>query len=535
MVLETVNGPVPNPWLADPLYAITHFDSSQSDSTPYGPPRSNVAASIDPTKQPIAYGGPINIITLASTSPDYMWQVGTDRISYVKKSGGVWETQAVCQALADEFPKVFPPIPDATLQAFGKSYAVGMDPTSMDNYMKSLFGDNYADRFGNGSYVLVDKDNVLYAAYGDSTVGFTLSAFALVDPNDPSAGIATRYKLQNVVPAIEGNSPPPPAGTRLCGLSMTYDRHIIITFSNGVGVIDYKLDPATKCFYRFADTEFVSNSIAVDENGGIYVASNTIMRKLVWTGTTLSADGKYGAWSCAYTNSGNQMPPIIKFGNGTGSTPTLMGFGDDPDKLVVITDGAPQMNLVAFWRNEIPKGLQRIAGQIPVTCGFTPPLPTWIQSEQSVVVYGYGAFVVNNIPQTVSPEMQNANRFVQVALMGPAYPSAYGAQRFEWYPASHKWASIWARPDVSSTSMVPIHSEWGTLGLSGNMALINGYMPGKGWEVLGLDWDTGKTVHETIFGDANLGNGAYAILQYLENEDLVFNSICGPFRVHYGS
>ena len=33
-----VNGPVANPYLASPLYAITHFDPSQTDSTPYGPP-----------------------------------------------------------------------------------------------------------------------------------------------------------------------------------------------------------------------------------------------------------------------------------------------------------------------------------------------------------------------------------------------------------------------------------------------------------------------------------------------------------------
>ena len=66
-----VNGPVTNPYLASSLYAITHFDSSQSDSTPYGPPRGKF--TVDPTKEPIVYGGPINIITLASTNKNYMW------------------------------------------------------------------------------------------------------------------------------------------------------------------------------------------------------------------------------------------------------------------------------------------------------------------------------------------------------------------------------------------------------------------------------------------------------------------------------
>ncbi len=61
---EVTSGPVPNSYLASPLYAITHFDSSQSDTTPYGPPPGFF--TVDPATYPISYGGPINIITLAS-------------------------------------------------------------------------------------------------------------------------------------------------------------------------------------------------------------------------------------------------------------------------------------------------------------------------------------------------------------------------------------------------------------------------------------------------------------------------------------
>jgi len=65
------------------------------------------------------------------------------------------------------------------------------------------------------------------------------------------------------------------------------------------------------------------------------------------------------------------------------------------------------------------------------------------------------------------------------------------------------------------------------------MALINGYRSPDGWEVLGFDWDLGETVHQTIFGDVNFGNGAYAILQFADNEGLIFNSIAGPIRIDY--
>ena len=531
---KTVNGPTPNPYLASSLYAITHFDSSQSDSTPYGPPRGTF--TVDPTTQPIVYGGPENIMTLASTKPNYMWQVGTDRVSFVSKNAGRWVPVATYQALAEAAENssdYFPPIPDADLGAFGELSAVGMNATDMDGYLQGLFGANYGERDGNGAYSLVDKDNVLYANYLD-----TLYGFALINPARPSDGITVRYKLQGVIETFEENPPVNPrAPLRLFGLSLTYDGHLIVTLSNGVGILDRDLNPASKSFYRFSDAEYVSNSIAVDEGNGIYVATGwsgmpgttpiSVMRKLVWTGASISGSESDGAWSRPYENSGATLPPIIKWGVGTGSTPTLMGFGDDLDKLVVITDGAKQMKLVAFWRNQIPDGFtQRVAGQVPVTCGFDP-LPTWIQSEQSVVVYGYGAFVVNNIPETVSPD-SIPNRLVGVSLLGPAYPTSLGAERFQWNASTHTWSSVWARSDVSSTSMIPVHSE------SGNMALINGW-GANGWEVLGLDWDTGATIHQTIFGQSNFGNGAYAVLQYLDNQDLLFNSIVGPFRVHYGS
>lgn len=41
-------------------------------------------------------------------------------------------------------------------------------------------------------------------------------------------------------------------------------------------------------------------------------------------------------------------------------------------------------------------------------------------------------------------------------------------------------------------------------------------------------------VHRTIFGQSNLGNGAYALIQYLPGGDLIFNSIGGPLRVPLG-
>jgi hypothetical protein len=217
----------------------------------------------------------------------------------------------------------------------------------------------------------------------------------------------------------------------------------------------------------------------------------------------------------------------VKFGKGTGSTPTLMGFDDDEDKLVVITDGSDHMKIVAFWRDKIPAGFRqqhgtksrRIAGQMEITCGLNPK-PDFIQSEQSVVVNGYGAFVVNNIRPR-----GHRDKLVDVVAGGPVFAPPSGCERLEWNPKQRKWESVWTRSDVVGTSMVPAMST------VANIVFMNGYTKRDGWEVTGLDWNTGKTVHRTIFGHDNLGNGAYALIQFLPNGDMAFNSIGGTTRV----
>ena len=251
------------------------------------------------------------------------------------------------------------------------------------------------------------------------------------------------------------------------------------------------------------------------------------MRKVVWTGTKLSTDTKDGAWSSLYDT--GIEPPTVKVGKGTGSTPTLMGFGNDEDKLVVITDGANRMNLVAFWRDNIPANFKqkpgtksnRIADQIKVTAGL-PESTEFIQTEQSVVVKDYGAFVVNNIGQP-GPK----DKLAGVIALGPVTTPPVGAERFEWDTKTDSWKSVWTRNDVSSTSMVPAVST------KSNIVFVNGYSAKAGWEVTGMDWSTGKTVHRTIFGYNNYGNGAYAIIQFFPNGDMLFNSIAGPFRIKY--
>jgi hypothetical protein len=68
-----------------------------------------------------------------------------------------------------------------------------------------------------------------------------------------------------------------------------------------------------------------------------------------------------------------------------------MGFAEE-DRFVVITDGQDLMNVVLFWRDEIPSDGETLAGSphrriarmLPADMG--DEMLTEIQSEQSVVV-----------------------------------------------------------------------------------------------------------------------------------------------------
>ena len=94
-----------------------------------------------------------------------------------------------------------------------------------------------------------------------------------------------------------------------------------------------------------------------------------------------------------------------------------------------------------------------------------------------------------------------------------------------WNTKENKWETKWTRADVSSPSMIPAVST------SSEMVFVSGWNDATGWEVTGLDWRTGTTRHRTILGKDNRANGAYAIIQFFDYGDLLYNSVSGPFRV----
>lgn len=238
-----------------------------------------------------------------------------------------------------------------------------------------------------------------------------------------------------------------------------------------------------------ASASWVRNSIAVDDQGGIYAVSLNEMHKVVWDGIKLSNSPADGAWSAPYSNSA---------GKGSGATPALMGYCDD--RFVVITDGDEQMNVVLFWRDGVPQGWEQIegalspqiAGQELVTMG--DPKLTAIQSEQGVVVGGYGALVVNNESPTIPDgyPAKAARLLVSYSGADPAF-APHGMQKFAWDPVARVFESAWINQQASSANAVPLVS------LGSNTLYTVGGREGK-WALEGLDWTTGESVLTWITG-----------------------------------
>ena len=238
------------------------------------------------------------------------------------------------------------------------------------------------------------------------------------------------------------------------------------------------------------DLEQVSNSIAADEHGGIYVVTSKAQHKLRWDGHRLTR-----VWRAEYATGGVQGG--ARLGAGSGSTPTLMGTAPHDDKFVVITDGRPLMRLVLMWRDRIPAdwrrirpgASRRIACEVPVRFGDRSREQA--VSEQSVLVRGNAAVVVDNthaldpayaaLPEQARPYTVLAD---QVDANAP-----HGIERVDWQPRRRACTVRWANPDVSMPNGIP------TMSVASGLVYDVGQHDGV-WGLSGVDFRTGK---ETLF------------------------------------
>jgi hypothetical protein len=339
-----------------------------------------------------------------------------------------------------------------------------------------------------GAYNLLDRDDHFFVGRARS-----LEVFG-DDPAAPRSPIERLATLALPDAALCGPD------DKLVGITMTYDGHVAFASERGaVGVVPRRIDRLTaehvrtlqlngdRCDRPSEELEIVSNSIAADEDGGIYVVTSTTMHRVQWDGRRLRS-----AWRTAYeTGKGGG----VRLGDGSGSTPDVMGTGRDRDRFVVITDGRALMHLVLLWRDAIPRGWEpiapgkdrRIACEVPVT--FGDPAAATSSSEQSVLTTGYASVVVNNTlaNEAALAALPAAQRQIAAALAGQDPVNApYGLERIDWDPATRTCRSVWANPDVSIPNAIP------TLSTASSLVYGQGQRGGL-WGLEGLDLATGRS------------------------------------------
>ncbi|RYH53003.1 MAG: hypothetical protein EON54_14085 [Alcaligenaceae bacterium] len=227
--------------------------------------------------------------------------------------------------------------------------------------------------------------------------------------------------------------------TYIVGITMTYDGNIMVAAHGALFLVDRDLN--FKAIYPLTG-EDVENSICTDEQG-VYVVTSKRMLKVVWTGSKLSIDEADGGWQSEYNTMTRQQATAagaLTISGGSGTTPTLMGFGNDPDKLVVISDADPSgAQVVAVWRDKIPPGFKqkpgtrsaRIADQIRTDISK-------VTIEPSAAVLGYGVVVLNgSYPKPLADIWGNA------FTSGISRPAPFGVQKFNWNTQTKSFEKAW--------------------------------------------------------------------------------------------
>ena len=515
------NLPARNPWVAHSPYAISHHNSAQTDVTEVNGPSVGGRLGLDEVK---------TVPVVWCSAPLYK-TIGNETVVIASTPMGLIKVLAT----GEDFELISNvPYPNREdVHAHATDAVILEVMTDIDEKRRKkqdwrlLFNSwllyykfNINMRtMPSGAYAVIDKEGYHYTFYDMQHLVKSFDNNAAKEPLVP-----VRYA--NIVSQL----PPEDAAgiDRILGINLTYDGHIVAAATGAVIVTDRELNVLD---YQLFPGEWMENSIAVDKEGGIYAVTSVNMHKLVWTGAELSRSALDGAWSSPY----DVMPEgeAMKLGaasHGSGTTPSLLGFGDDEDKLVVIADGKEtNAQIVAFWRDEIPADFKqkpgtqsrRIADQIPFTLSKTTV-------EASPVIYGNGVLVVNGTypePGPISLDLIS-NAF----LAGTTRKAPLGIQKYEWLPHENRFVESWSIADVDNT-------DWMPPAVSAANGLV--YIANRRndtYEYFAADWETGEKKATWLFpNDSVLWNNWGGITVFLPDGDFLLGGFFALKRYDTGA
>eukprot|EP00914_Ancora_sagittata_P009562 GHVO01018237.1.p1 GENE.GHVO01018237.1~~GHVO01018237.1.p1 ORF type:complete len:420 (+),score=101.20 GHVO01018237.1:213-1472(+) len=387
--------------------------------------------------------------------------------------------------------------------------------------LTEIFTDMY-----HGAYSVLGKDDIFYTASGNRIEAY-------YDPQ----GTETIVKMPEEMVLPDGRTPKQDVIRALC---MTWDGHLIFVTAGGrvgavksdhldtpIDIIDLglPLEPPLNAPDASGAPLEISNNIACDEDGGVYIVAPSHVHKVQWSQQSQSLSI---LWSTPYLS--DEISTGVRLGQGSGSTPSLMG-DSDTGRYVVITDGRALMHVVVMDGDT-----GEYIDDHPVT--FGDPLAVATASEQSVLVLDWKFAVVNNTPKTSSGNALFGYESVPQALTGgdgdspiaKAWPvltgqAPQGIEQFEYNPLTRKIRRSWVNSEVSIPNGIPTVSAASNLIYGVGRRKVGGVYRRFGptrssWTIEALDWLTGASRFYYGVGSSILRNSIYAATQIGNREVL---------------
>jgi hypothetical protein len=514
---KTVNMPEVNPYLHNSHNPISHENPAQTDAVNIASGSKGRTLGVNDAKV---------LYTDIETSHHVIKNIGDKRVAYFSGAGVSISKVDVTGENFELIHRTMLPGHEAeekTLTPGIKALLKKVDTAqaALDEKAILALTDEAAkagfklQNFTNATYKMIDKDGFLYTIMGAGT----LLKYSDDNKFEAPLRLVKKADLRDSLPkdVAKGVS-------RIIGIGMTWDGNLAVVAPGVIAVLDRD--------FMLLDMlpipgEAVDNSIALDETG-IYVVTSKRMLKAAWNGKKLSIDEKDGGWSAGYNN----MDPKVAIekgaiSRGSGTTPALMGFGDDEDKLVIIADADEKgTNLVAYWRDKIPSDFKqipgtksrRIAGQISIKISF-------LTIEPSPNVLGYEVAVLN----TSYPEPVKASPWGNALLSGLTRKPPLGIEKFIWNPRENRFERSWTNYQIDNSDI-----GVGVISVPNRMLYTVHRDAGKG-VLVGLDWATGIIKATWRMPTDSAVWGSYGnIISFAEDGDMLAGGLFGIKRWNIG-
>jgi hypothetical protein len=251
------------------------------------------------------------------------------------------------------------------------------------------------------------------------------------------------------------------------------------------------------------------NNFSVDTDNSMYVVTTKKMIKLKWNNPNLTIE-----WTSPYDFVGNG--PTATLAKGSGTTPTLVGWGNGNDKLVVVADGHSPNNLVAFWRDTLPSGWTPISGQDTRVAGIVNL--TGFQNLNNGLQSVENSICVNDYDMSLA----QFNGFTYGCT------NAKGVIKCRWNTTTNTLSLIWNNTSVNFNNALTYSSK-------SNLVYGNGKETDCNYYFYGLNWNTGDLVIRKRLGTSEDYNDQGCNISINDDNSLVEPTSTGFIQIKYSN